>query len=83
MSLQRVRTLVLGFALLAPLGCQPAPVVVNPDQDGDPTIIDRDLDVDVKDDTPAASGADVNVDIGRGNGVDVKVDRTRPGDNEP
>jgi hypothetical protein len=73
MSLRFGKVLVVAVLAIVPLGCEPAPVVVNPDGDDDTTVIER--DVEIKDSTapPADSGTDVNVDLGGGKGVDVDV----------
>ncbi|MCI0332434.1 MAG: hypothetical protein L0228_04330 [Planctomycetes bacterium] len=61
-----------------PLGCEPRPVVVNPDADDDTTIIEeRDVEVDRVEPNlpPPESGTSVEVDVGGGQGVDVDVSR--------
>jgi hypothetical protein len=66
-------------------GCEPAPVVVNPDADEDTTVIEE-RDVEVKDDSatpPPDSGTDVNVDLGDGKGVDVDVTNGAADDSTP
>jgi hypothetical protein len=76
MSLRFAKVLVVGALVIGPLGCEPAPVVVNPDADEDTTVIEeRDVDIvpDATTTPPADSGTDVNVDVGGGKGVDVEV----------
>ena len=70
-----VKCLLLGSLVISPLGCEPRPVVVDPDDDTTvveerETIIDRD---------PAGPGVDVNV--GGERGIDVDVDRDTPDEN--
>jgi hypothetical protein len=78
MPLQRLKAFSVGAVLLAVCGCQPTPVVVEPDGDADTTVIkDRDIEADREPAMPAPdnNGTDVNVDVGGGKGVDVDVNR--------
>jgi hypothetical protein len=74
MSVRIGKLLAVAVLAIVPLGCEPAPVVVNPDGDGDTTVIE-DRDGVVPDSTvpPPDSETDVNVDLGGGEGVDVDV----------
>jgi hypothetical protein len=78
------RCLFAGLIALAALGCEPTPVVVNPEDD-DATII-KEEEVEVTPDTtttpPADTGTRVDVGIGEG-GVDVNVDRSAPAEITP
>lgn len=62
---------IVGFSAV---GCEPRPVVVDPD-DGDTTIVEDDPDVQVTPGptTTTPSGAGVDVSVGDGQGVDVNV----------
>ncbi|MEX2308929.1 MAG: hypothetical protein WD738_15115 [Pirellulales bacterium] len=75
MRLNLVKCMLVGTLVMAPIGCEPRPVVV---PDGDDTTIIEEGDVDVDRDaetTPApGTGVDVNVGGERG-GVDVDVNR--------
>jgi hypothetical protein len=75
--------LLCGILVSAGAGCEPRPVIVNPDNDGDTTVIDDDADVSVVPDgtiTQPETGVDVR--IGGGEGVDVKVTPPEPGSNQ-
>jgi hypothetical protein len=74
-----VKCLLLGSLVISPLGCEPRPVVVDPDDDTTvveerETIIDREPAAE-----PAEPGVDVNV--GGERGIDVDVDRDTPDEN--
>jgi hypothetical protein len=68
-----VKCLMVGALAMAPLGCEPRPVVA-PDDDDTTVIEEGDVDVDRDVDTPPANGTGVDVNVGgeRG-GVDVDV----------
>jgi hypothetical protein len=85
MSLWLAKILAVGGLAIGSLGCEPAPVVVNPDGDEDTTVIEeRDVDVVPAPSTPPAdSGTDVNVDLGGGKGVDVDVNREGADESKP
>ena len=77
-SLALGRGMMVWALLIAALGCQPTPVVVNPDADGDTAVIEeRDIEVNRQDEAtpPQASGTDVKVEVGGGKGIDVDVNR--------
>jgi hypothetical protein len=75
--------LFAGVFAAALIGCGPQPVVVNPDADDDETIIERDVEV-IEPAMPAPdSDAGVQVDVGGGKGVDVKVDSDNTPDANP
>jgi hypothetical protein len=70
----RIPGWLLGVLLIASVGCEPRPVVVDPN-DGDTTVIEED-DADVvvpPDTTPAEPGTGVDVNVGGDRGVDVNV----------
>jgi hypothetical protein len=76
MSHWLAKFLVMGVLAMTQLGCEPAPVVVNPDGDDDTTVVEeRDTVVAPNDSTmpPPESDAGVNVDVGGENGVNVDV----------
>jgi hypothetical protein len=76
MSHWLTKFLVVGALAITQFGCEPAPVVVNPDGDGDTTVVEeRDTVVVPNDSTmpPPNSDADVNVDVGGEDGVKVDV----------
>jgi hypothetical protein len=69
--------LLAGFFAVVSIGCEPRPVVVDPD-DGDTTIIEDDADVEIVPNgttTQPATGVDVQVGDG---GVDVNVNPPQP-----
>jgi hypothetical protein len=71
----------MGAVALLSIGCEPTPVVVNPDDD-DAVIVEEDETVVVPDTNatpPADDDTGVNVDVGPG-GVDVDVNRDAPND---
>jgi hypothetical protein len=75
------KCLVIGALSMMAMGCEPKPVVVNPDDD-DAIIVEEEDDTVVVPDTNATPPADndgVNVDVGPG-GVDVDVNRDAPSD---
>jgi hypothetical protein len=75
------KCLVIGALSMMAMGCEPEPVVVNPDDD-DAVIVEEEDDTVVVPDTSATPPADndgVNVDVGPG-GVDVDVNRDAPSD---
>lgn len=85
------KCLMIGALSMMAMGCEPRPVVVNPDDD-DAVIVEEE-DVEVVPDTNATPPADnaappadtdtgVNVDVGPG-GVDVDVNRDAPNDANP
>jgi hypothetical protein len=72
-----VKYVLLGVLAIAPAGCEPRPVVVNPDDGESTTVIDEDDDVDVVpvpqpdtdvdvDITPGTSGSGTNTTQGAG-----------------
>ncbi len=68
-----IRSLLVAVLALTPIGCEPRPVVVDPDDDT--TVIEeRDVEVapDAVDTTPDADG---DISVGGEKGVDVDVDR--------
>ena len=69
--------LLAGLLSVASLGCEPRPVVVDPD-DGDTTIIEDDADVVVPDGSTTQPETGVDVRVGGGEGVDVDVNPTQP-----
>jgi hypothetical protein len=72
-----------GVFATALTGCGPEPVVVEPDEDADTTVIERDVEV-VEPAAPANdAGTGVQVDVGGGEGVDVKVDSDNTPDASP
>jgi hypothetical protein len=76
---------VLFAAVFAPalIGCGPEPVVVDPEGDADTTVIERDVEV-VEPGAPANDdGSGVQVDVGGGEGVDVKVNSDGTPDARP
>jgi hypothetical protein len=75
--------LFAGVFTVALIGCGPEPVVVDPDADDDTTVIERDVEV-VEPAAPANdAGTGVQVDVGGGEGVDVKVDSDNTPDANP
>jgi hypothetical protein len=70
--------LLAGLLSVASLGCEPRPVVVDPD-DGDTTVIDDDADVVVPDGSTTQPETGVDVRVGGGEGVDVDVNPAQPG----
>jgi hypothetical protein len=67
------RWLLAGLVTIVSLGCEPRPVVVDPD-DGDTTVIEDDADVEVVPDTTTTQpGTGVDVQVGGDEGVDVNV----------
>ena len=75
--------LFFGVCATALIGCGPKPVVVDPDGGEDTTIIERDVEV-VEPAAPANdAGTGVQVDVGGGKGVDVKVDSDNTPDANP
>ncbi len=72
-----IKCLLLGSLAIAPLGCEPNPVVVEPD--GDDTTIVEERDTIVYPERDA--GVDVNV--GGERGIDVGVGETDEPDRNP
>ena len=72
--------LLAGLLSVASLGCEPRPVVVDPD-DGDTTIIEDDADVVIPDGSTTQPETGVDVRVGGGEGVDVDVNPAQPGSN--
>jgi hypothetical protein len=66
--------LLLGVLIVSPLGCEPQPVVVDPDDD-DTTVIEE-RDTVIERETEPDAGVEVNV--GGERGIDVDVDRDAP-----
>lgn len=82
MSLHDMKCLLLGIAAVVLVGCEPRPVVVEPDN-GAATVVEEDEDVEVERDATDAtpqSGASVDVNVGGKNDVDVEI---KPGAEEP
>jgi hypothetical protein len=72
------RFLLAGFFAIGATGCEPRPVVVDPD-DGDTTVIEDDADVDVvPDGTTTEPRTGVDVQVGGEEGVDVNVNPAPP-----
>jgi hypothetical protein len=78
MRLSVFKSVLPSAMAIALAGCEPQPVVVNPDDDAGTTVIEQQGEVE-RDDTaaPPTSGTKVNVDVG-GEGVDVNVKRDAP-----
>jgi hypothetical protein len=82
MGINFTKWLLLGLITIASVGCEPRPVVVNPDDADSTTILEEDDEVEVVPNAtpdnsatpPADTGTDVDVGVG-GGGVDVNVDR--------
>jgi hypothetical protein len=74
MGLKLIKRLLLGVLIVGPLGCEPQPVVVDPDDD---TTVVEERDTIVEPDADPDAGVDVNVG-GERDGVDVDVDGDAP-----
>jgi hypothetical protein len=61
MKCQIVKYVLLSVLAIAPLGCEPRPVVVDPDDGDSTTVVDTDDDVDAV--TVPQPDTDVDVDI--------------------
>jgi hypothetical protein len=86
MTFRIAKRLFVGLLAIAPLGCEPRPVVVTPDADDDTTVIEeRDVEVEREDPAmpPPQSGPSVDVDVGGGKGVDVDVNRDAKNESQP
>ena len=77
MAMHITKYLFVGLLTVASFGCEPRPVVVNPDDDGTTVIEDGDVEVERTEPAipPPESDSGVEVDVGGGEGVDVKVNR--------
>ena len=74
MWLNLIKCVLLGALVISPLGCEPQPVVVDPDDDT--TVIEeRDTIIDDDTDTDTEPGAGVDVNVGGDRGVEVGVGR--------
>jgi hypothetical protein len=60
MKCHLVKFLLLSVLAIAPIGCEPRPVVVDPNNGDSTTVIDEDDDVDV---VPAPQQPDTDVDV--------------------
>jgi hypothetical protein len=75
--------LLTGLVAVISMGCEPRPVVVDPD-DGDATVLEEEeTNIDaVPNGTTTQPGTGVDVEVGRDTGVDVNVNpATPPGSN--
>ena len=75
MRLNLVKCLLLGALVTAPIGCEPRPVVVDPNDDETTIIEEGDVDVDRDVVPPPEPRSGVDVNVGGENGVDVDVNR--------
>jgi hypothetical protein len=78
MRLHLIKCVVLGALAISPLGCEPRPVVVDPDDAEDTTVIEEDdVDIDIDRDTEPNPQPDTGVDVNVGGerGVEVGVGR--------
>jgi len=69
MKFHFVKYVLLSALAIAPIGCEPRPVVVDPN-DNDTTVIEDDADVVVPDRTP---DTDIDVGVGQPDGTDINV----------
>jgi hypothetical protein len=72
MRLNLIKCILLGTMVLAPLGCEPQPVVVDEPDDDTAIIEDRETVIERDADTDADPGG-VDVNVGGERGVDVGV----------
>ena len=74
------RYLLAGLLSVASVGCEPRPVIVDPD-DGDTTIIEDDADVVVPNGSTTQPETGVDVRVGGGESVAVDVNPEQSGTN--
>ena len=75
------RFLLAGLFAASSMGCEPRPVVVDPN-DGDTTVIEDDADVEVvPDDTTTQPETGVDVQVDGDEGVNVNVNPAQPDSN--
>ena len=76
-----VKCFLLAALAISPLGCEPRPVVVDPEDDDTTVVEERDTIIDRDTDTEPGTGVDVNVGGERGVDVDVDRDTAEPNQN--
>jgi hypothetical protein len=77
MATHFAKCMFAGLLTVAAFGCEPRPVVVDPDDDGTTIIEEGDVEVERTEPAipPPESDSGVEVDVGGGEGVDIKVNR--------
>lgn len=69
MKFHFVKYVLLSALAITPVGCEPRPVVVDPN-DNDTTVIEDDADLVIPDTTP---NTDIDVGVGEPAGTDVNI----------